>query len=442
MKDYEKMLHMSVPKLIFSLSIPAIISNLISNIYNLVDTYFVGTLGVSASGAIGIVFTLMAILQAIAFMMGQGAGTNISFFLASNDEENASSCATNAIFYCFVIGILFTIFGLIFLEPLMYLLGSTDTILKYAKEYGSMILISAPYIMVSIAINNIFRYEGKTYYGMIGLSLGAIFNIGFDAILIFGFHMGVLGAGIATMIAQIVSFFVLIILLKTKSVCKFNIKYVKNYSHALRIIKNGFPSFIRQSLNSIASGSLNHAAKIFGDECVSSISICSRLQGFMFSIGLGFGQGFQPVASFNYKKKEFKRLKEGFLFTVLTSFSIFVCFTIIAFIFPSQLINIFSDSEIVIDIGVTNLKFLCLGLCFLPISVNINMVYQSTGKSFIASLLALLRGGLCFLPFILTLPHFLGIFGIQLSNFLGDFVASLISIPFGFYYFKKLKKIK
>lgn len=442
-KSYNKMLNMSIPKLIITLSIPAIISNLISNIYNLVDTYFVGTLGVSASGAIGIVFTLMAILQSIAFMFGQGAGTNISRRLAEQDEENASSFASIAFFFCIGIGIIFTTLGLIFLEPLMYLLGSTDTILKYAKTYGAMILISAPAIMASLAMNNIFRYEGKTYLGMIGLSLGGVLNIGMDALFINVFHLGVFGAGLATAISQYISFIVLVILLIKKSTCKLSFKYVlQKKEQILIVIKNGFPSFIRQSLNSVASGVLNNVAANYGDDCISAISICSRLQGFMFSIGLGIGQGFQPVASFNYQKKHFKRLKSSFYFTLFSSLMIFLIFTGISLMFSKQIIDLFIDSKSVVDIGSVTLSYLCVGLCFLPLSVTTNMLYQSTGQSLIASILASLRGGLCFLPYILILPLFMEIKGVQISNFLGDVTAALISFPFAIFYFRKIAKTK
>ncbi len=440
-KNYDKMLKMPIPKLILILSIPAIISNLISNIYNLVDTYFVGELGVSQSGAIGILFTLMAILQAIAFMFGQGAGTNISRRLAEKDEESASSFASIAIFFCLLIGTLFTIFGLIFLEPFMRLLGSTNTILPYAKQYGSMILLSAPAIMTSLAINNIFRYEGKTYLGMIGLVVGAILNMAFDPLFIFVFNWGVIGAGLSTALSQYVSLIILLILMKKESVCKVSMHYVfKNKHQILIVIKNGFPSFIRQGLNSVSSGVLNAVAGHYGDDCVSAISICSRLQGFMFSVGLGIGQGFQPVSSFNYQKREYKRLKDTFNFTLFTSFGIFFVFAIISFIFSRQIVDIFIDSENVVNIGSKTLCFLCIGLCFLPISVTTNMLYQSTGKSFIASLLASLRGGLCLLPYILILPLYFGIGGVQVSNCLGDITASLISFPFIFIYFKNVKK--
>lgn len=444
-KEYDKMLNMNVSKLILILSIPAIVSNLISNIYNLVDTYFVGTLGVFASGAVGIIFTLMSLMQAFAYMFGQGGGTNISLFLANHEEDKASFFASVSYFSSLILGAFFMLFGLIFIEPLMYLLGSTDTILIYAKKYGTMILLSAPAIMTSLVINNIFRYEGKTYLGMIGLSFGGILNIILDAFFVNVINLGVFGVGLATCISQYSSSIILLILMFKKSVCHLSFKYfLKGKKQFLKIIKNGFPSFMRQCLNTLSSGLINNVAGNYGDECIATISICNRLQGFMFSIGLGIGQAFQPVAAFNYQKEKIVRLKKAYFFTFFSSLSIFLIFSFLSFIFASRLIAIFLDGEStsnIISLGATTLKFICVGLCFLPFSVTTNMLYQSTGKSLIASILASLRGGLCSIPYILILPLFFGVFGLQLGICLGDITAALISIPFAIFYFKKIKNL-
>ncbi len=439
-KTTEKMLTHSIPSLIVILAIPAIISNLISNIYNLADTYFVGTLGVSASGAIGILFTLMAILQAVAFMLGQGAGTNISRILAENDNDKASIFASLSIFSCLIFGSLLMIFGLTFIEPLMKILGSTNTILPYAKTYGTCILISAPAIMASLAINNILRYEGKTFLGMIGLSTGALLNVIMDPIFIFNFNLGIFGAGLSTCISQYISLILLLIIFFKKSSCKISFKCFKQMKYMIPILKCGFPSLIRQGLNSISSGTLNHFASIYGDDCVSAISIMSRVQGFMFSVGLGFGQGFQPVAGFNYQVKKYDRLKKAFFFTMFSSMTVFLISGTIVFIFAEPIVDLFIDSAKTIEIGSGALRMTCVGLVFLPLSAQTNMLYQSTGKSFTASILACLRGGLCFIPVLIILANLFGLVGVQIATGIGDIIAGLISIPFFIIYFININK--
>ena len=201
---FKKMTETPIPRLITILAIPTIISMLVSNVYNLADTFFVGKLGVSASGAIGVIFTLMSILQAIGFMLGHGSGSVVSRLLAKKDIAKASEYASTSFFLSLFIGSLFVIFGLLFIEPFVLLLGSTKTILPYAKAYASYIIITSPFFMASLILNNVLRYEGKSFYSMIGLMSGALLNIALDPIFIFKFNMGIHGAGLSTAISQCV----------------------------------------------------------------------------------------------------------------------------------------------------------------------------------------------------------------------------------------------
>ena len=437
----ERMLKDSIPRLIAYLSIPAVISNLISNIYNLVDTYFVGTLGVSASGATGIVFTLMAILQAVAFMLGHGAGTNISRRLAERDVKESSQYASVSFFLTLITGSFFLLFGLLFLTPLMRLLGSTETILPYARDYATYILIAAPAIMASLVLNNIFRYEGKTYLGMIGLSFGAVLNMIADPIFIHRFGMGIFGAGLATALSQYVSLILLIVLFRFHSSCRLSVRnFIDGFHFLPRILRNGFPSLIRQGLNSLSTGILNNCARAFGDACISAVSIVSRIQGFMVSICLGIGQGFQPVAGFNYQVKNYLRLYRAFRFTLLISLGIFVAISGFGILFSDGLVSLFIRSQEVIDIGSFALKITCIGLLFLPFSTCANMLFQSTGQSVKASFLACFRGGLCFIPIVLLFTHLFGMRGIQIATGVGDICAGLLSVPFFAIYFHRLPK--
>lgn len=443
---YQKMNNTPIPKLIMSLAVPTIITMLISNVYNLVDTYFVGSLGVSESGATGIVFTLMSLIQALGFMLGQGAGSIISRRLADKDVSNANNYFNTAFFTSIAIGLIFTLVGLLTITPLMRLLGSTETILPYAEIYSTYILIGAPALMASLVLNNIMRYEGMAFYAMIGLSTGAIINMIGDPILIYGLHMGMHGAGLSTAISQYVSFIILVILFAKKSQMKFNFKMINLKSKTLwEITKVGFPSFLRQGLSSVSIGILNNVAKLFGDACVSAMSIVSRCQGFMMSISLGIGQGFQPVSGFSYQRKQYLRLRKAFYFTLFASVLVMVVFAIFGSIFAKEIVALFinstaTDADRVIEIGTVALRFTCVGLVMLPFSITPNMLFQSTGLSLKATFIALLRTGIYFIPLAIFMPKIFGLIGIQSAQAVSDILSSLTSIPFFILFFKKLPK--
>ena len=438
---FEKMTKTPIPNLITTLAIPTIISMLVSNVYNLADTFFVGKLGVSASGAIGIIFTLMSILQAIGFMLGHGSGSVISRLLAKQDTSLASKYASTSFFLSLFIGVLFFVFGLLFLEPLVYLLGSTKTILPYAKTYAMYIIISSPFLMSSLVMNNILRYEGKAFFSMIGLMSGALLNIIFDPILIFGFKLGMHGAGLSTAFSQFVSFIILLILYRKNAQSKLNIKnFASEFNVYWVIFKTGLPSLIRQGLNSISSGLLNNIAKPFGDECISALSIVSRIQMFLLSIGLGMGQGYQPVAGFNYQAKKYNRVREGFKFTLIASLIMMGVFCVFALIFSSQFVSIFIDDSKTIQIAKVALKFNSIALMFLPLSTVSNMLFQSIGKNLIASFLSCLRAGLCYIPVLVVLSSAFGLIGLQITQMVADFLTTLITLPFIIIFFKKLPK--
>ena len=303
-KYYHKMTKTPIAKLVLILGIPTTISMLITNLYNLVDTYFVGTLGKSEQGATGILFTLQCIIQAFAFMLGQGSGAFVSKSLANKDSEKASKYVSSAFFIGALIGILLMAGGLIFLDPLMRLLGSTNTILPHARDYGMWVLISCPFMICSLVLNNCLRFEGLSFLSMIGLGVGAIINIFGDYYLISIKDMGVYGAGLATAASQIISFFILLYFYFTKAQSKISFKFISmKFIYYKEICLCGLPSLIRQGLTSISSGLLNNLTKPYGDGAIAAMSVVNRYSSFVLCVGLGIGQGFQPVASFNFKQK-------------------------------------------------------------------------------------------------------------------------------------------
>jgi len=440
--QYEKMTQTPVEKLIISLAIPTIISMLVSNIYNLVDTAFVGTLGNSASGAVGIVFGFMAILQAIGFLFGQGSGSIISRKLGQKNPEEASEVASTGFFFAFSISLIAVIISGIFLTQIIMLLGSTETIAPYAKTYITFILITAPFQVTSFTLNNILRYEGKAFYGMIGLMCGAFINIGGDALFMFGFKMGIAGAGLSTAISQTISFIVLTIpFFRGKTQCKIKLKKIAfKWNMIGNIIATGAPSLIRQGLSSVAAILLNFLSKPYGDEAIAGMSIVSRIFFFVFSIAIGVGQGFQPVSGFNYGAKKYSRLRKAFRFTsILSEILMFVLGTLI-FIFAPKLVKLFRNDQTVIQIATRALRYQCVGLLFLPFAMATEMLFQSTGNRLQASLLSACRSGLIFIPLLYILAKTLGLAGIQVAQAYAFILSSIPTLFFTINFFKKLPK--
>ena len=311
--QFIKMTETPVHKLITSLAIPTIIIMLVTAIYNIADTFFVAKLGTSASGAVGIVFSLMAIIQAIGFTLGMGSGSLISRLLGAKKNEKANEMASTGFFTAIIFGVLLALFGIINLDALMKDLGSSDSILPLAKNYAKYILIAAPVMCASFVLNNILRSEGKARFAMVGIASGSIINIFLDPILIFKFDMGISGAAIATMVSQMISFLILLSsVLIGVTISKLSIKYMsKKFSTYCLIIKTGLPSFTRQGLASISTVLLNLCAVGYGDAAVAALSIFSKIFMFIFSAVIGFGQGFQPVVGYNYGAEKYDRVRES-----------------------------------------------------------------------------------------------------------------------------------
>ncbi len=435
---YVKMTRTPVERLIVQLGIPTTISMLITNIYNLVDTYYVGTLGESAQGAVGVVFTLQAIIQAFAFMLGHGSGAFTAKALASKNTDEATKYVSTAFYIGLGFGTILLILGLSLLTPFMKLLGSTDTILPHAKDYALWVLISAPFLIASMVLNNNLRYEGKAFYSMIGLTAGAILNIFGDFILIKVYDLGVFGAGLSTAVSQIISFIILLVLYIFNAQSKIKLTALaKDGSTYLNIFKVGLPSLLRQGLTSISGGILNNLSKPYGDSCIAAMTIVNRYSAFVTCVGLGIGQGFQPVASFNYQAKKYKRVKRGLLFTMYFGFVMIGVLSILGFAFAPQIVKGFQEAEEVIRIGTLALRIASVGAIFMPISVSVNMLFQSIRKSSIASFLSILRSGLIFIPVLIIFANVFKLLGIQMAQPISDLITSLISIPFIIYFIRK-----
>ncbi len=441
-KQFKKMTETPVSRLVIMLGIPTTISMLVTNIYNMADTFFVGKIGTSAAGAVGVVFGLMAVIQAFGFMFGHGAGSIISRKLGAKDVESAVRFASTSFFCALLSGVCIAVFGLLFLNPLVRLLGSTDTILPYARIYAGMILLAAPFMTASCVLNNILRYEGKAALAMVGLTAGGVLNIFGDWLLMGVFGMGVFGAGLSTAVSQTFSFCILLgMFLAGKTESKISLRRVTGqFSDVALICKTGFPSMMRQGLSSISTMFLNGQAGVYGDAAVAAMTIVGRISFFIFAVGLGIGQGFQPVSAFNYGAGKYERVRKGFYFTWIAGEILLGLFAVIGLMFPAEIIRVFRDDTEVAAIGVTALVYQLIALFFQPFTVCSNMMFQSVGKNGIATFLSSLRSGLFFLPLILVLPWSMGEAGVQLAQPLADVLACLVSVPFSVRFLRELRK--
>ena len=441
-KQYEKMTTEPVEKLLFTLSVPTIISMMVTNIYNLVDTAFVGTLGTSESGATGIVFSYMAILQAVAFMCGQGAGSIMSRKLGAKDLEEASKYSSTGFFLSFGLGLLMAVFSFLFLEPLLYLLGSTKTIAPYAGTYIFFILLAAPFFTSSLTMNNLLRYEGKAKLGTIGLMIGALINIGADMVLIFGCRLGIAGAGIATAGSQVVSFCILLsMFLRGKTQTRISVKYVaRDVQTVWNVVATGFPSLLRQTLNSVAAMLLNKASGVYGDEAVAAMSIVSRVSFFPMAVAIGIGQGFQPISSFNFGAGKIGRVRKAFWSALTGAECVLFLISIPIFLFAGPIVGQMRNDPQVIELGIRALRLMCVGQLFVPLTMMVEMGFQSIGEKLLASLGSCLRSGLVFIPTLQILKKVRGLAGVQEAQPLSFVVTFVVCLFLCRVYLKRVKE--
>ena len=431
-QQYRKLVLTPVEQLIPKLAVPTILSMMVTMIYNLVDAFFVGKLGTSASAAIGVVLGVQAIFQAFGFMMGHGSGSQISLHLGKGDREMADKLFSTAFFHAMAISVIVSTVCLIGLTPLMRLMGSTDTILPFSRNYGFYIRSSGPALVGSCVLNNVMRYEGRAVLATVGLVTGSVLNMIGDPILMFSLGLGIDGAGLSTAISQYISFGILLYMVfSNRTISKISPKYRSNDPEVtLSIVRVGFPSLIRQMLNSISTITLNHCAMPYGDAAIAAMAIVGRIVMFISSAMIGLGQGFQPVSAYNYGARKFARLRKSFFFTVSLGVVVLGMLAVVGFVFPGNIVGLFRDDPAVIGIGARALRFQCIAVVTQPFTVTSNMMFQSIGRSKEASFLALLRSGLYYIPLLMILPLFIGLTGIQSAQMFADLLTMLTSIPF------------
>ncbi len=440
---YRQMTEPPVHKLICKLAVPCIISMLVTSFYNMADTFFVGMLdSTEATGAVGVVFAMMSIIQAVGFFFGHGSGNYISRMLGKKNYTEASIMAATGFYSALGTGVIICVLGQIFLEPLAYLLGATDAMLKDTKDYLGVILLGAPWMTASLVLNNQLRYQGSAIYAMVGIVAGAVINIGLDPLLIIYFDMGVAGAGWATIISQFISFCLLCIGCGKGSNIQIKLRQFRfKWLYIKHIIQGGLPSLARQCLASVAAMCLNHVAGAHGDAAViAAMTVVQRIMMFGASTMIGFGQGFQPVCGFNFGAGLYDRVRQGFWFCVKTSLIVLVGVSALMFIFAPELVKLFRDDPAVYHCGAMALRFQCLTFPAQSWIVMSNMMEQSIGRTTSATFLSAARQGIFFIPSIFLLSACFGLLGIQMAQAVSDLLTLLCAIPIHLHVMKTMSK--
>ena len=442
---HKSMLNDPLRKLIPRVALPSIISMLVGAIYSMADTFFVGKLGNSATGAVGIVFPIMNLLQALSFIFAHGASSYVSRLLGMGETERASRTVNTALVLAILTGVLYGTFGLAFLNPILRLFGSTETILPFAADYGIYIYIASPVFAASYVLNNSLRAEGSTMLSLAGMLSGALLNIVLDPICIFLLKMGVGGAGFATMIGQLVGFLVLLSFYLKKtgrlSCLKLSLKLFTPRGGIIReLIRIGFPSFVRMGMGSVGIVLLNAQAAPYGDAAIAAFSIVGRTLFLVGAVFIGYGQGYQPISGYNYGAGRYDRVREAFRFTLITSVALMFICAALFIVFAPNIIGIFRDDTEVISIGAAALRWQSYCLPIMGASLIFSMFFQSTGHAFPAFVSALARQGLFFIPLVLLLPSLFGLFGLIASQPASDVLAFLLILPLAVRAYKGLEK--
>ena len=411
------MIRSPIPRLVTSLAVPTVISMLITVVYNTADTYFVSQINKSASAAVGAIYPIMAIIQAVGYGLAMGGGSLSSLMLGQKNDEQAHRYATTAFFCAVLFGVPVAAAGLFPLRGFLRLLGCSPTMLPYAQPYGRIILLAAPR----------------------GLGVSGVLNLLLDPLFIFKLKLGTGGAALATILSQTVSFAIfLFVFLTGRSILVLHPNYIaKEAAVYRRIILTGLPTICRQSLGSLSAALLNVQAVVYGDAAVSAVTIANKVYVLVRNVVLGIGQGFMPVAGYNYGAGEKKRAWQAFVFAGrLGSALCVICAAVIA-AFASPIMRWFSSDAQVVAIGVNTLYFCCAVMPFMAVSTYVNQLYQCLGFKAPATFLASCRQGVFFVPAIFLLPKLFGLVGVEISQPAADLLTFFVCVPFMISFYKK-----
>lgn len=437
---YQFLTHAPVHRVIGAMAIPTIISMLLTSVYNLVDTFFVGQIDTQSTAAVGIVFSVMFFIQAFSFFFGNGSGNYISRQLGAQKVDDAEAMASTGLFYTLAFSVVTMVVGLCFLEPISLLLGSTPTILPYTCQYLGVSLLGTPFIMGTFCINNQMRFQGFAKYSVYGVVSGSILNCLLDPLFIFGFSMGVRGAALASVVAQACGFAILLLMSRKEGVIHYSYRKISFEGRFVKeIIAGGTPSISRQGLASLSTIVLNSVAGNYGDAAIAAMSIVSRIGMFIFSVIIGLGQGFQPMCGFCYGAKRYDRVKEGFWFATRLGTVFLLFWSVVLILFSEEAITLFRNDPDVIAIGILALRYQMMVFPACSFMMMANMMMQTCRMTIRANILAASRQGLFFIPLIIILPHAFGLLGVEVCQAVSDFISLMVTIPIVWTAFKEMK---
>ena len=429
-----------VHHVILTMAVPTIISMLVTSVYNIVTTFYVGRISTQATAAVGIAFSVMSIIQAVGFTFGQGSGNYISRELGAQRHANASRMASTGFFCAVATGLVICLVGQLLLEPLALLLGSTPTILPHAKRYLSFIFMAAPFMCGALCLNNQMRFQGNAAYAMFGILTGAVINVFLAPILIFVFDMGITGAGLSTFVGETSSMFVLLWMTHKGGTIRIHLRnFTPRAAYFKEILAGGTPSFTRQGMASVGVAMLNVAAGAFGDAAIAGMSIVSRVTFVVFAAVIGLGQGFQPLCGFCYGAKLYARVREGYWFIVRIGTTFLVCCAVFGFLFSSDIIAVFRHDPDVIAVGRVALRWQLVTLPLGAVVMYTNMMMQTIRKPWQANVLAASRNGLFFIPLIIILPQFYGLLGVEMCQAWADVLSFILAVPIAVSGFRALR---
>lgn len=429
-----------IPRVIGHMAVPTIISMLVTSLYNIADTFFVGQIDTQSTAAVGVVFAAMSVIHAVGFFFGHGTGNFMARQLGAKNKQAAQHMASTGMAYAVLLGIIITIFGECLLKPLAVMLGSTPTILPYAEKYMGIILLGAPVMIASLTLNNQMRFQGNALYAMVGVVSGAVINVVLDPVFIFAFGWGVAGAAVATVVSQTCGLLLLIIMNRRCDSIRLHWHHVSlRWRYVQEIVAGGTPSFVRQSVGCIATIMLNVAAGTFGDAAIAAMSIVTRITFVVFSVIIGLGQGFQPLCGFCYGAGNHERVKRAFWFTTAVGTAFLCLCTTAGWFYAHPVIAVFRDDPDVVRVGVEAFRWQLVAYPLGAITMHSNMLLQTIRKPWRANILAAARRGLFFIPLILVLPRMYGLLGVEICQPLCDVLSFLLTMPILFFTLRQLK---
>lgn len=430
-EKYIQMTTAPVERLVSGFAVPSIITMMVGSIYNLVDTFFVGQLDTQSTAALGVVFSYMGIIQAVAFFFGHGSGNFISRALGARQDRDAETMAANGFFLALLLTGLVAVLCAVFIRPVLMAFGATPTVLPPAINYFRFILLGTPFMVGSFVLNNQMRLQGNAAVAVRGIMTGAILNIALDPVFIFVLKMGVAGAGLATCLSQAVGFCLLLHLSGRHGGIAIRLRnFHPSWSAFCEITAGGLPSLIRQGLMCLATICLNNCAGVYGDAALAAFSVVGRIMHLATSCVLGFGQGFQPVCGYNYGARLYGRVRRAFRFCIMVGTGYCLLAAVLGEVFAGDIVSVFrADDAEVIRIGTEVMRAQCLTFPLVSFITMTNMYLQNTRQTLPAVLVAAARHGIFIIPALLIGSAVAGLKGVIIAQPISDVCAFILCIP-------------